>query len=42
MRGLKTGISSFPSSISGPLAAVVEALKKVGLFLVPLVSLSSG
>jgi hypothetical protein len=35
MRRLKTGISSFPPGVSAPLAALVEALKKVGLFLVP-------
>jgi hypothetical protein len=35
MRGLKTGISSFPPSISEPVTLLVEALKKVGLFLVP-------
>jgi hypothetical protein len=34
MRRLKSGISSFPPSVSEPLAALVEALKKVGLFLV--------
>jgi hypothetical protein len=35
MRRLKTGISSFPPGVSAPLAALVEALKNVGLFLVP-------
>jgi hypothetical protein len=35
IRLLKTGVSSFPPSVSAPLAALVEALKKVGLFLVP-------
>ena len=35
MRRLKTGISSFPPSVSEPLDALVAALKKVGLFLVP-------
>jgi hypothetical protein len=35
MRRLKTGISFFPQGVSAPLAALVEALKKIGLFLVP-------
>jgi hypothetical protein len=35
MRRLKTGISSFPPRLSAPLTALVEALKKVGLFLAP-------
>jgi hypothetical protein len=35
MRRLKTGIRSFPLNISEPLAALVETLKKLGLFLVP-------
>lgn len=35
MRRLKTGISSFPPTVSAPLSALVEALKKVGLFLAP-------
>ena len=34
MRRLKTGISFFPQGVSAPLAALVEALKKIGLFLV--------
>ncbi len=35
MRRLKTGISSFPATVSAPLSALVDALRKVGLFLVP-------
>jgi len=35
MRRLKGGISSFPSEIADPLNALVEAVKKVGVFLVP-------
>jgi hypothetical protein len=35
IRRLKTGISCFPPCISVPLGALVEALKNVGLFLVP-------
>jgi hypothetical protein len=35
MRRLKTGISSLPPEVAAPLGELVEALKKVGLFLVP-------
>jgi hypothetical protein len=35
MRRLKTGISSLPPEVAAPLGQLVKALKKVGLFLVP-------
>jgi hypothetical protein len=35
MRRLKTGISSLPPEVAAPLGELVKALKKVGLFLVP-------
>jgi hypothetical protein len=42
MRQLKKGISSLPPELAAPLGELVKALKKIGLFLVPVGELDSG